>query len=172
MSTNPSGGLRNSSSVARTLCFLLGFIFLYGAADKITADISKMKNIHVIFYHSKVRRFCQQPQQKILFFSLLALEIFLTTSEKRCMSSRPLVTSLRPTRSSLIFNASTAVVFFLRPVASSSFPQVLHRPFSTSFTPCAKLKKMAPKKKVVEEKKIRLGRPGNNLKVNSYHVIG
>ncbi|OWZ49390.1 GTP-binding protein YchF [Cryptococcus neoformans var. grubii Br795] len=81
------------------------------------------------------------------------------------MSSRPLVTSRRPTRSSLILNASTAVVFSLRPVASSSFPQALHRPFSTSFTPCAKLKKMAPKKKVVEEKKIRLGRPGNNLKV-------
>ncbi|ODN84200.1 GTP-binding protein YchF, partial [Cryptococcus amylolentus CBS 6039] len=49
----------------------------------------------------------------------------------------------------------TTVLFALTPL----------RAFSTSLPTPAKLKKMAPKKKVVEEKKIRLGRPGNNLKI-------
>ena len=90
--------------------------------------------------------------------------LLLSHSKRDCMTAFPnrLSTALRQSATRLPRTAGP-VLLALRPLAPfCQRTQTL--PFSTSY-PLSVKRKMPPKKKTEEVKKVMLGRPGNNLKV-------
>lgn len=106
--------------------------------------------------------------QKVLFFHSPP-SLLLSSLHSGCMSfslvrNSAFTLALRP----VVLTAAVAAAP-LPPLYHARLAPVARRPFHVSSVAPAKKKAMPPKKKNVEEKKVILGRPGNNLKVSRRH---